>query len=471
MSQRPSATETGPPLARRRGWLRPELAAVVALVVLCVATVPLLAFAGDAVAVLTVLGCLFGATYYLWFFATRRGGVRYLGVLAAGLAVVGVVSVAHEQRIAVAAWLVGLVGFGVTAWAAVRSATVPSPGAAPPSRATPPVSGTTSARAVPPARHGVLVVDPLSGAGTAERLDLVGQARRRAVEPIVLRPGDDLRALVERAIRDGADVVGMAGGDGAQALVASVAMEHDVALVCVPGGTRNQFALDLGLEAGDVVGALDAFTDAVERRIDLASVDGHVFVNHASLGGYADVVWSGDPRTARLRTWRRRPGRDGPEAAVTGLSFDGPDGLERAGATLVVVSNNPCELAWVTVAGRRPRLDTGTLGLVTSQVRDPSAVARFRALSAVRQARRMPGVLRWSAAAFEVRATGTVPVCLDGETLDLTPPLRFTSLPGALRVRLPRHAPGIPPVRATLGFSRRDLERLVRAAAGRPADT
>ncbi len=104
------------------------------------------------------------------------------------------------------------------------------------------------------------------------------------LEPVVLRPGDDLLQLAEDAIARGADVIGMAGGDGSQALVASVAARHDIPHVCVPAGTRNHFALDLGLDRSDVAGALDALTDGVERRIDLATVNGRTFVNNASLG-------------------------------------------------------------------------------------------------------------------------------------------------------------------------------------------
>ena len=94
----------------------------------------------------------------------------------------------------------------------------------------------------------------------------------------------------------------MAGGDGSQALVASVAARHEIPHVCVPAGTRNHFALDLGLDRNDVVGALDAFGDGVERRIDLASVNGRTFVNNASLGLYAEIVQSPEYRDAKLRT-------------------------------------------------------------------------------------------------------------------------------------------------------------------------
>src|SRR5204863_2867049 len=129
-------------------------------------------------------------------------------------------------------------------------------------------------------------------AGKRSPFGLDTQARARGVDPTVLRPGDDLLQLAEDAIARGAEVVDMAGGDGSQALVATVATRHDVAHVCIPAGTRNHFALDLGLDRDDVVGALDAFTDGLERRIDLARVNERVFVNNASLGVYAKVVQS-----------------------------------------------------------------------------------------------------------------------------------------------------------------------------------
>ena len=113
-----------------------------------------------------------------------------------------------------------------------------------------PVPGTP----VGPARHGVLIMNPESGGGKATRFELADLARRRVIEPVVLEPGFDLVQLAEDAADRGADVIGMAGGDGSQAVVASVAIRHDVAFVCIPAGTRNHFALDLGVDRDDVVG-------------------------------------------------------------------------------------------------------------------------------------------------------------------------------------------------------------------------
>ena len=95
----------------------------------------------------------------------------------------------------------------------------------------------------------VLIVNPRSGGGKAARFDLVAQCRARGIDPILFEPGDDLTALATAAVRAGADALGMAGGDGSQAAVAAVAAEHDLPYVCVPAGTRNHFALDLGIDA------------------------------------------------------------------------------------------------------------------------------------------------------------------------------------------------------------------------------
>ncbi len=95
-----------------------------------------------------------------------------------------------------------------------------------------------------------------------------------------------------RSIEGGADVIGMAGGDGSQGAVAAVAAEHDIPYVCVPAGTRNHFAIDIGVARDDVVGALDVFVDGTERRIDLARVNGRIFVNNASMGLYGAIVQS-----------------------------------------------------------------------------------------------------------------------------------------------------------------------------------
>ena len=154
--------------------------------------------------------------------------------------------------------------------------------------------------AIPPSRP-VVVWNPRSGGGKAKAAHVDDEARARGIEPIELRPGDDLPALVRDAVARGADALAAAGGDGTQALVAGIAAELDLPFACIPAGTRNHFALDLGVDRNDVVGALDAFVAGGERRVDLAEVNGRVFVNNVSLGLYAEAVRRPEYRDAKLR--------------------------------------------------------------------------------------------------------------------------------------------------------------------------
>jgi diacylglycerol kinase family enzyme len=153
-----------------------------------------------------------------------------------------------------------------------------------------------------PSSSPALIVNPRSGGGKTARFDLVGQCRARGIEPILFDPGDDFTILAEAAVRAGADALGIAGGDGSQAAVAAVAAVHDLPFVCIPAGTRNHFALHLGVDRRNVVGALDAFTDGLERRIDLGRVNGRTFVNNVAMGVYGAVVQSPAYRQHKMRT-------------------------------------------------------------------------------------------------------------------------------------------------------------------------
>jgi diacylglycerol kinase family enzyme len=309
-----------------------------------------------------------------------------------------------------------------------------------------------------------------SGGGKAERFNLVDECRARGIEPIVLEPGMDLLELAEDAVARGADVLGMAGGDGSQALVASVAARTDVPLVCIPAGTRNHFALDLGLDRDNVVGALDAFGDAVERRIDLATVGDRVFVNNVSLGVYAKIVQSSAYRDAKAQTTLDLlPEMLGPDAEPFDLRFAGPDGVERTGAQIIQVSNNPYVLTHIGGFGSRARLDTGMLGIAAAEVHTAADVAALVAAETVGRVERFHGWTEWSTPTFTVTSSEPVEAGVDGEALVLDPPLEFRCRPGALRIRLPRHAPGSSPAARRAPSTWWTITALLRTAAGDPA--
>src|SRR3954454_21616384 len=405
----------------------------------------------DLVAVVLLLAIVAACA---WFALTRSGARRWFVVPPGVLALVNLVAVLADHVLFLLLLITMMTLFGATARHAVRHKA--------PARIV-----TRHAQPAQRALGGVLIINPRSGGGKAERFDLATEAKKRGVEPVMLERGSDLGELAERACSGGADVIGMAGGDGAPALLAGGAMRHGGARVCVPAGTRNHFALDLGLDRDDVVGALDAYTDGVEHRIDLAAVNEHVFVNNASLGLYAEVVQSDAYRDAKLRTWKRMlPEIAGPDGSIE-LHFEGPDEQPWCDATLVVVSNNPYFVKRLRGVGTRPRLDTGGLGILAARMTNARTVAKLVTLGAIGQALRSRGLQQWSSGEFVVSGSRPVAIGLDGEAHLLTPPLRFVSLPGALRVRVPRHAKGPSPAATRVSISRRNLALLVQIAVGR----
>jgi diacylglycerol kinase family enzyme len=319
---------------------------------------------------------------------------------------------------------------------------------------------------VPSARHGVLIMNLRSGGGKAEQFDLVDECRRRGIEPVVLQPGDDLLELAHKAIDGGADVIGMAGGDGSQALVATVAAERGIPMVVVPAGTRNHLALDLGLDRDDVVGALDAYSEAAERPMGLGEVNGRVFVNNVSLGLYAEIVQSPEYRDAKVNTvLTALPKMLGPGTAPMDLRYDDNTPTRHDGAHLIQVSNGPYGQTMLTM-GSRVSVDAGVLEIIAVVLTGEGAPSRFLAAMGAGHPERFPGFQRWTATGFEVDSGGAVPVGLDGETLDLDPPLRFTIRPHVLRVRLPTGAIGASPAARALPW-RQVLPNLWRVACGR----
>ncbi len=445
--------------ARRPAAGERAAAAFSLLAVAAAAGLLLIGVATHLPAVLLALAGLLVCVTAGWYAVSRRGLVRAAGlaVMAAALGALAVGLAFADLRVLVLALVIALsAGSVASARYALRA------------RAAGPHAATARLTNPPRPAHPVLLMNPRSGGGKAERFRLAQECERRGIEPVVLKPGDDLLKLAEDAADRGADAIGMAGGDGSQALVASVASRRGIPHVCVPAGTRNHFAADLGLDRGDVVGALDAFTDGVERRIDLATVNGRIFVNNASLGLYAKVIRSPEYRDAKLATAAAvLPDVLGPDAAPLDLRFRGPGG-DSPTAHLILVSNDPYRLDQFGAMGTRDRLDLGVLGVVAATIGDAGQASRFLALEAAGQVRRFPGWQEWSTPRFEVSSAGPVDIGIDGEALVMDPPLVFESLPGALRVRLPRRA--VRPSRAARTvrlLSGSTITELAEVAAGR----
>ena len=321
---------------------------------------------------LSVLACLVAALGAAWWALTHRGAARAAGVTGAGVLLAGaVVLVATEARVLQDALILASFLLSVEASRRVFAVHAKLPPA-------------------PPPKRPVLFYNPKSGGGKAERFHVAREARARGVEPVELHLGDDLAALVRDAIENGADAVGVAGGDGTQAIVAGIAAERGLPYVCVPAGTRNHFALDLGVDRTDVVGALDAFTKGGERVVDLAEVSGRVFVNNVSLGVYAEAVQSGGYRDAKLRTIAdTAPAVLGTDEGGLGLRWTGADGqehetgaraLDRVWTPVCSASRSPeSTLTSTSRSGpqKRSRFAATARSRPASTARPPSSSPRF----------------------------------------------------------------------------------------------
>lgn len=365
-------------------------------------------WAGATVVVLVVTGTAGGLQA-----VRRRGGARVgFAALGASLLVAAIVVLAANALIAELIVLAALVA-GIAA--AAR-------------RAFRPVAELVE---VDPPLRPVVVYNPKSGGGKALTNHLAAEATARGIEPIELCPGDDLVQLVTDAVARGADGLAAAGGDGTQALVATIAAANDLPFACIPAGTRNHFALDLGVDRDDVVGALDAFVaGGRERRVDLAEVGDRVFVNNVSMGVYASAVQRDGYRDAKVSTLLDTvPDVVGPDRGEEAeIRWPGPDGRERTSASVLLVSNNPYRLGALFANGTRPRLDQGVLGVVATG--DDSTRALWSS---------------WSCAEFVVESDRPIPLGVDGEALVMDSPVVFRSRPNALRVRIAPQHPGASP--------------------------
>jgi diacylglycerol kinase family enzyme len=285
-------------------------------------------------------------------------------------------------------------------------------------------------RPADPPRSPVLLVNPRSGGGAAARAGVAERARELGIEVIIWDPGQSLTALASTAAASGAGALGMAGGDGSLGEVAAVAAAHGLPFVCVPAGTRNHFALDVGIDRRDLSGALEAFTDGVERLIDVGDVNGRMFLNNVSLGVYGEAVRRPEYRDAKARTLLQTAQKvAGPSGQAPGVRLTDDAGREHRGVELVLVSNNPYALERPLPRGTRPALDSGQLGIVI--IAPPGSGP--------------PPGRSWHAPRLDVSAQEPVHAGIDGEPADLIPPLRFMIRPAALRVRISRRHPGRPP--------------------------
>ena len=373
-----------------------------------------------------------------YFVLSRRGIMRWLslGVLVlVPIAVIAIFAIGHVLWVAIVSAAVWLLA-GLTARQALtgdgkdwRMPEYP---------------------AQPPARHPYLIMNPKSGDGKVGKFDLKRKAEALGAE-VFLFDGSgpvDVAAVARQAVANGADLLGVAGGDGTQALVAGIAAEHGLPFVVISAGTRNHFALDLGLDREDPSRCLNALADGVELRVDLGTINGQTFVNNASFGAYAEIVETPAYRGDKMGTTLNLlpdllQGHRGAKLAAQA------DGMRIVAPQALLVANNPYGTGDVAGLSRRARLDGGVLGVVGVTVRTAG-----QAVDLLRGSR-AAGVSVLTTKQIEITADAAeIPVGVDGEAVTMSTPVTCTVSPGALRVWVPRDRPGIPAPKPPVNWAR-----------------
>jgi diacylglycerol kinase family enzyme len=426
--------ELSPEGTRSQRWL-----ARLSLVFVCLAVVILAVFAGlKSVAMLAVgLGAAAVSLAAAFFFLSQRGVLRWLSLAVFVLAPITVIVVYTFANllwvalVSAAAWLLASVtarsalAGGQTDWRMPERPTERS------------------------AAHPYVIMNPKSGGGKVERFDLKRKAEDLGAEVFLMEGSEptDVAEVARKAVAMGADLLGVAGGDGTQALVAGVAAQHGIPFMVITAGTRNHFALDLGLDRDDPSTCLSALSDGVELRVDLGMINGQVFVNNASFGAYAEVVETPAYRGDKLATTLELlpdllHGHRGARLVAEA------DGTEIRSPQALLVANNPYGTGDVAGLSRRARLDRGILGVVGVKV-----TSARQAIDMLR-GRKAAGLRVLTTKKIEISADAAqIPVGVDGEAVSMYTPVECTIRPGALRVWVPRNRPGVVPPKPPVSWT------------------
>ncbi len=293
-----------------------------------------------------------------------------------------------------------------------------------------------------------VVLNAGSGRGggdeAAPRLREIFAAAGCPATVVLAHGGRRIRAAAEAAVREGCDALVAGGGDGTVGLIAGIAVREGLPFGVIPIGTLNHFAKDVGIPLA-LDDAAAAIIGGSLRAVDVAEVNGRIFLNNSSLGVY--------PRLVRLRERYQKRGmakwiaafwamlavlRRRPFMAVRVVA-EGEAIVRRT--PFVLVANNAYRMAGIA-AGERESVTDGQLAVYTMNASGRRSllwlawqIFRGRA----DEVRELESLLV-TEVEIETRRR-TLQVALDGEVTAMHGVLRYAVRPGALRVFVPPEPP------------------------------
>jgi len=256
----------------------------------------------------------------------------------------------------------------------------------------------------------------------------------------VARDGSAIARLVRQAIAHDATVIAAGGGDGTISAVASHLVGTGIALGVIPMGTLNHFAKDMGVPL-DIPEAVDSIIAGNTVQVDAGTVNGHTFINNASIGLYPKVVAHREGLQAGgLHKWLAfvpavyRTLRDYAPQRVTITSEE--TGTTNEKVPFVFIGNNEYEVSGAGL-GQRKRLDSGRLWVYRGAAKTWLDVALL-AVKTLRGGASTPELKIFDAEQFSIRTRRLrTRIALDGEIIDMVSPLEFRIQKAALNVIVP----------------------------------
>jgi diacylglycerol kinase family enzyme len=293
-----------------------------------------------------------------------------------------------------------------------------------------------------------VILNAKSGAGGNDdaKTAIEGAMRQRGLQArvTVLDAGQDIARTVDAELARGASLVVAGGGDGTVNAVAARLVGTPATFGVLPLGTLNHFARDLDIPF-DVDKASAIVADNQSRMVDVAEVNGRVFLNNSSMGLYPRIVIERERTQSRLGVgkwpalaraiWHAL--RE-PETFNAVVCVDGQE-LQRR-TPFIFVGNNAYVLEGFGI-GKRPRLDAGTLSLYVLRPKSAWGFVSLAFRSLLGIGSHADDFESFQATEFRVESQAkSIQVATDGEVNVMNSPIQYRIRPGALRVLAPAHA-------------------------------